>query len=75
MPVTIEDIIRIVSLQLGNRNINSEDHFLEDLGAESFDVMNIVIAIEDKYGVAIKDAEVPSLLTPSALQQFVQDHL
>lgn len=75
MPITIEDITRIISLQLGNREIGSEDHFLQDLGAESFDVMNIVIAIEDKYGVVIKDAEVPKLLTPAALFQFVKDHL
>jgi acyl carrier protein len=75
MQVTIEDITRIISLQLGNRNVSGEDHFLEDLGAESFDVMNIVIAIEDKFGVVIKDADVPNLLTPAALFQFVQDHL
>ncbi len=75
MPIAIEEIIRIISLQLGNRNVGSEDHLLEDLGAESLDVMNIVIAIEDKYGVTIKDAEIPKLQTPATLFQFVKDHL
>ncbi len=75
MPIAIEEIIRIISLQLGNKNVGSEDHLLEDLGAESLDVMNIVIAIEDKYGVVIKDAEIPKLQTPATLFQFVKDHL
>lgn len=75
MSITIEEVIRIISLQLGNRNVASEDRFLEDLGAESLDVMNIVIAIEDKYGVVIKDAEVPKLQTPATLFQFVKDRL
>ncbi len=75
MSITIEEVIRIISLQLGNRNVASEDRFLEDLGAESLDVMNIVIAIEDKYGVVIKDAEIPELQTPATLFQFVKDRL
>ena len=75
MSVTIEDIKRIISLQLGVREIQDKDHFLEDLHAESFDVMNIVIAIEDKYGVPIKEVEIPNLQTPLALYQFVKDRL
>jgi acyl carrier protein len=74
MPITIDEIKQIVSLQLGKREIRDEDHFLEDLHAESFDVMNIVIAIEDKYGVAISESEIPSLQTPLALFQFVADN-
>jgi acyl carrier protein len=75
MSVTIEDIKRIISLQLGIREIKDEDHFLQDLHAESFDVMNIIIAIEDKYGVSIKEVEIPNLQTPLALYQFVKDRL
>ncbi len=75
MSITIEEVIRIISLHLGNRNVASEDRFLEDLGAESLDVMNMVIAIEDKYGVVIKDAEIPELQTPATLFQFVKDRL
>jgi acyl carrier protein len=75
MSVTIEEIKQIISLQLGRRDINDDDHFLEDLHAESFDVMNIVIAIEDKYGVSIKEVEIPSLLTPAAVFKFVKDRM
>jgi len=75
MSVTIEEIKQTISLQLGKREIGDEDHFLEDLHAESFDVMNIVIAIEDRYDVSIKEVEIPNLLTPLSLYQFVKDQL
>ena len=55
MTVTIEGIKRIVSLQLGVREVRDDDRFMEELNAESMDVMNIIIAVEDKYHVTIKD--------------------
>jgi len=72
MEVNIEDIKRVVSLQLGIREIGDEDRFMEDLKAESFDVMNIIVAIEEKYNVEIKESEIPELTTPAALYQFVK---
>ncbi len=73
MTVNLEDIKRIVSLQMGNREIRDEDRFLEDLGAESLDVLNIIAAIEKKYKVAIKDSEIPELQTPAALYTFIKE--
>ena len=72
MTVTIEGIKRIVSLQLGVREVRDDDRFMEELNAESMDVMNIIIAVEDKYHVTIKDSEIPGLKTPAALFEFVK---
>jgi len=73
MTVTLEDIKRIVSLQLGIREVGDEDRFMEELGAESLDVMNIIIAVEEKFSVAIKDSEIPKLKTPAVLFAFVKE--
>ena len=73
MTVKLEEIKRIVSLQMGVREIRDEDRFLEDLGAESLDVLNIVAAVEKKFNVAIKDSEIPDLQTPATLYAFVRD--
>jgi len=73
MTVNLEDIKRILSLQLGVREVHDEDRFLEELGAESLDVLNIIAAIEKKYNITIKDSEIPELLTPTALYTFVKD--
>ena len=71
--VSLEDIKRIVSLQMGIRGVGDEDRFLEDLGAESLDVLNIIAAIEKKYKVSIKDSEIPELQTPIALYVFLKE--
>ncbi|MCJ7625416.1 MAG: phosphopantetheine-binding protein [Anaerolineaceae bacterium] len=75
MSVTIEDIKRIVSLQLGIREIGDDDRFLEDLRAESADVMIIISSIEEKYGVVIKESEIPELHTPTALYMVVKNRM
>ena len=59
MNATIDDIKRITALQLGIRAVGEHDRFMEDLGAESFDVLNIIIAIEQKFL-----AKFPIMLSP-----------
>jgi acyl carrier protein len=71
MTVTMDEILRLVSLQLGIKNVREGDHFLEQLNAESMDVLNIIAAVEGKFQVEIKEAEIPDLLTPRDLYQFV----
>ena len=75
MSLTIEEIKRIISLQLGCKDIGDSDRFLEDLDAESVDVMNIVVAIEEKYQVEIKESEIPNILTPIDLYGLVKARL
>ena len=75
MPPTLSDIQRIVSLQLGIKDIGPTDHFLEVLGAESADVMNIIVAVEEKYGITIKESEIAAIHTTQALFDLVQSRV
>ena len=69
--ITLEDILKLVSLQLGKRNPQADDRLVEDLGAESVDLMNIVAAVEAKYGVAIKESEIARVATARELLALV----
>ena len=73
--ITIEEISRLVGVQLGKRQVKADDRFLEDLGAESMDVVNIAAAIEDKYRIRIKESEIAGLRTPSDLLRLIQKRL
>ena len=75
MSATMDSIKRIISQQLGIRKIGDHDHFIENLGAESVDVMNIVVAVEEKYGITIKESEIPHIQTPATLYNFVISRL
>ena len=70
--VSMDEIKKLVGLQLGKRNINENDRFVEDLGAESADVANLVSTVEEKYGITIKEAEIARLFTPTDLLALVQ---
>jgi acyl carrier protein len=70
--VSMDEIKKLVGIQLGNRNVKDNSRFVEDLGAESADVANIVATVEEKYGVTIKEAEIASILTASDLFALVQ---
>ena len=70
--VSIDEIKKLVGMQLGKRNVNENDRFVEDLGAESADVANLVAIVEEKYGITIKEAEIARLFTPTDLFTLVQ---
>lgn len=63
MNVKIEDILKITKLQLGQKNISEDDRFMEDLGAESADVVNIVASVEDKYDISFDDEDISDVRT------------
>jgi acyl carrier protein len=58
MEVTIEEVKKMVCLQLGLGKVSVEDLFMEDLGAESADLVNIVATAEDKFRVSLGEADI-----------------
>lgn len=72
MTPTLDDVRSLVALQLGRRSVAAEDRLVEDLGAESMDVMNVIAAAEDRYGVEIDEGDVPELRTASDLYERVR---
>jgi acyl carrier protein len=71
MVIDLMHIAKTVGLVLGRINVKPADRLYEDLGAESADVLNIVVTMEEKYGIRIDDADVPSIRTISDLHQVV----
>ncbi len=72
MKVTADDIAKLIGLQLGLKKVGSEDDLREQLGAESLDVQNIIMAIEDKYRISVSDEEVVALRTVSDCYRLVK---
>jgi acyl carrier protein len=76
MPVvSMDEINKLVGLQLGKRNVQPHSRLVEDLGAESADVANIVATVEEKYGVSIKEAEIARIFTPADLFDLIQKRM
>ena len=73
--VSMDEIKKLVGLQLGRRDVKDNDRFMEDLGAESTDVANIVATVEEKYRVTIKESEIARLFTSEDLFELIQKRL
>jgi acyl carrier protein len=73
--VSMEDIQKLVGLQLGVRVVAEHARLVEDLGAESADVANLVAAVEEKYHVIVKESEIAKIFTPADLFELVLRHL
>ena len=63
----LEDVKSLVALHLGRRSVNAGDRIIEDLGAESVDVVNIIAGLEDRYHITIEEAELPDIRTVADL--------
>ena len=70
MTVLLGEIAETVCLQLGVEQANGGDRLQEDLEADSADVLNLVVAIEDRYGVTISEEDVAGLRTVEDLYQL-----
>jgi len=71
MLIDLEDVCRTVGLVLGRRVVHANDRLMEDLGAESIDLLNIVVALEQKHGVSIDEAATGDVSTVRDLHQLV----
>ncbi len=63
MLINLDDVCRTVGLVLGRRETAPDDRLEEDLGAESFDILNIVVTLEEKYGISIDEAATAGVST------------
>lgn len=72
MTVSLADLKTLVGLQLGKPNIDETAHFVEELGAESADILNILLAVEDKYRIFIAESEMSEIKSTADLYALVK---
>lgn len=70
-------VIRIVSEQLGvaESEIQKSHHFVNDLGADSLDSVELVMALEDEFELEIPDDSAEALLTVQQAIDYFNKHV
>jgi acyl carrier protein len=70
---SINDVRTLVAKQLGVdiEFVTSETHFTNDLGADSLDRVELMLAIEDRAGVEITDEDVEQIQVVGDLIQHL----
>uniref|UniRef100_A0A3P8WRK3 Acyl carrier protein n=1 Tax=Cynoglossus semilaevis TaxID=244447 RepID=A0A3P8WRK3_CYNSE len=78
-PLTIEDIrervLYVLKLydKISPEMLQQNSHFMKDLGLDSLDQVEIIMAMEDEFGFEIPDGEAEKLMTPEEIVQYISD--
>ncbi len=54
--------------------ITAETSLADDLGADSLDVVDLLMSIEDEFEVEIPDSEVENIKTVGAIVDYIEGH-
>ena len=69
-----ERVKKIVAEQLGvkEEEVQTEASFVEDLGADSLDTVELVMAFEEAFDIEVPDDEAENLTSVGAVTEFIR---
>ena len=73
--MVFEKLCELLSIQLGvdESSITPETRIVDDLGADSLDVVEMITSLEDEYNIVITDDHIRDLQTVKDVVQFVEN--
>ena len=69
----IKDII-IDQLQVDESEVTMDTNLMKDLSADSLDAVEIIMAIEEEYGIEIPDEDAETFQTVGDLVRYVEEN-
>ena len=77
MASVFERVRKLTAEQLGvdEDEVTMEASFIEDLNADSLDLVELIMSLEEEFGLEISDEEAESIVTVGKAVDFIQDHL
>lgn len=76
--MTVEDRVKkIIVEQLGveEEDVTAEASFVEDLGADSLDTVELVMAFEEEFDIEIPDEEAEKILTVGRAIEYIKEKM
>ncbi|WP_458700016.1 acyl carrier protein [Sulfurospirillum sp. 1307] len=64
----------VEQLNVSPDEIKEDSKFVEDLGADSLDVVELVMALEEKFDIEIPDSDAEKIVTVGDAIKYVEDH-
>ena len=70
----LKKVKEIVASQLGKEESEVSDNasFIDDLGADSLDTMELVLALEDEFGIKSEDEDAEKLKTVTDAVEYIE---
>ena len=72
-----ERLIEIIAKQLGvdENNVTADASFMEDLGADSLDTVELVMALEEEFDLEIPDSDAEKIQTVQDALNYLDEHV
>ena len=70
----IKNII-VEQLQVSEASITEESSFIDDLGADSLDLVELIMALEEEFGIEIPDADAEKVVTVGDVVNYIKENV
>jgi acyl carrier protein len=77
MSESIEDKVKKIiaeKLSVDLAEVKPEASFVDDLGADSLDLVELIMSMEEEFGVEISDEDAEKIVTVKDAIDFIQEH-
>ena len=71
---TLKEII-VEELDVTPEQVTPEARFQEDLGADSLDVVELIMKIEEKFGIEVPDTDAEKIRTVQDAVKYIEEKL
>ena len=69
----VKDVI-VDKLGVEENAIKSEAHFVNDLGADSLDTVELIMEFEEEFGIEIPDDDAEKITTVGSAVEYIEKH-
>ncbi len=71
-----DEVISLIAevLEIDKEKINENTNLLKDLEVESLDLVDLIVAFENKYNFDIPDQDIKDLITVGDIINYIQEH-
>ena len=70
----IKNII-VEQLQVSEASITEESSFIDDLGADSLDLVELIMALEEEFGIEIPDTDAEKVVTVGDVVSYIKENV
>ncbi len=72
-----ERVKGIIVEQLGvaDTAVTMEASFIDDLGADSLDIVELIMALEEEFEIEIPDADAEKVVSVQDVVDYIKDHI
>ena len=71
-----EEIINLIAstLEVSKDSLNEKTNLVKDLDVESLDLVDLVVAFQEKYQIEIPDEDIKNLQTIEDIIKYIESH-